>query len=97
MAKGTSVERQRRAFVPDEAWLAKQAREEILETDLPIIDPHHHLWDHLNNRHGAARLSPAMIDRHFPPHAKAWGGVGVPRRRRGHESAFEVSDPSVGL
>ena len=37
--------------MPDEAWLAKQAREEILEPDLPIIDPHHHLWDHLNNRY----------------------------------------------
>src|SRR4051795_5220302 len=27
-----------------EAWLA-QVREEILEPDLPIVDPHHHLWD----------------------------------------------------
>jgi L-fuconolactonase len=27
-----------------EAWLA-QLREEILEPDLPIVDPHHHLWD----------------------------------------------------
>ena len=27
-----------------EDWLAK-AREEILEPDLPIVDPHHHLWD----------------------------------------------------
>src|SRR5882762_8966856 len=25
-------------------WLAKRT-EEILEPDLPIIDPHHHLWD----------------------------------------------------
>jgi predicted TIM-barrel fold metal-dependent hydrolase len=30
-------------FVGDE-WLAKR-REEILEPELPIIDPHHHLWD----------------------------------------------------
>ena len=37
--------------MPDEAWLAKQAREAILEPDLPIIDPHHHLWDHLNHRY----------------------------------------------
>src|SRR6185503_12205743 len=28
-------------------WLAKW-HEEILEPDLPIVDPHHHLWD----RHG---------------------------------------------
>ena len=31
-------------FAIDEDWLAKR-REEILEPDLPIIDPHHHLWD----------------------------------------------------
>ncbi|WP_136636006.1 amidohydrolase family protein [Pseudooceanicola onchidii] len=30
----------------DEAWLAKLS-EEILDPDLPIIDPHHHLWDRL--------------------------------------------------
>ena len=27
-----------------EDWLAK-TREEILEPDLAIVDPHHHLWD----------------------------------------------------
>jgi predicted TIM-barrel fold metal-dependent hydrolase len=27
------------------AWLAKQPREAALEAELPIIDPHHHLWD----------------------------------------------------
>jgi L-fuconolactonase len=31
-------------FAIDETWLDKR-REEILEPDLPIIDPHHHLWD----------------------------------------------------
>ena len=51
MAKETTVERTRRAYVPDEAWLAKQVPEPILEPDLPIVDPHHHLWDHLNNRY----------------------------------------------
>ena len=40
-----TVERQRRSFVPDEAWLAKLPKEPILEPDLPIVDPHHHLWD----------------------------------------------------
>jgi L-fuconolactonase len=47
----TTVERQRRAFVPDAAWLAKQLQEPILEPELPIVDPHHHLWDHLNHRY----------------------------------------------
>ena len=27
------------------AWLAKRPSETALEPDLPIIDPHHHLWD----------------------------------------------------
>jgi L-fuconolactonase len=31
-------------------WLAKR-REEILEPDLPIVDPHHHLWDRPGNRY----------------------------------------------
>ena len=35
-----------RAILPssDPAWLAKR-QETILEPDLPIVDPHHHLWD----------------------------------------------------
>ena len=28
----------------DPAWLARY-REDVLEPDLPIVDPHHHLWD----------------------------------------------------
>lgn len=32
------------------AWL-NQVDEEILEPDLPICDPHHHLWDHPQNRY----------------------------------------------
>src|ERR1700750_357135 len=31
-------------------WLHK-VREEILEPELPIVDPHHHLWDRPNNRY----------------------------------------------
>jgi L-fuconolactonase len=34
--------------VVDEAWLA-QHREEIIEPELPIVDPHHHLWSHAGN------------------------------------------------
>ena len=33
-----------------EAWL-DQAREEIIEPALPIVDPHHHLWDHPGERY----------------------------------------------
>ena len=31
--------------IVDLAWLARTNEAEILEPDLPIIDPHHHLWD----------------------------------------------------
>jgi predicted TIM-barrel fold metal-dependent hydrolase len=31
-------------------WLALQ-REEIIEPGLPIVDAHHHLWDHAGNRY----------------------------------------------
>ena len=33
-----------------EDWLA-QVREEVLEPDLPICDPHHHLWDYPQGRY----------------------------------------------
>ncbi|MBD0272053.1 MAG: amidohydrolase family protein [Acetobacteraceae bacterium] len=33
-----------------QAWL-DQVREEILEPDLPIVDPHHHLWDRADERY----------------------------------------------
>ena len=26
-------------------FLTRETTEEVLEPDLPIIDPHHHLWD----------------------------------------------------
>jgi hypothetical protein len=35
---------------PIPAWLGKLT-EEILEPDLPIVDPHHHLWDHSGSRY----------------------------------------------
>jgi predicted TIM-barrel fold metal-dependent hydrolase len=28
-----------------EGWLAQESPEEVLEPGLPIVDPHHHLWD----------------------------------------------------
>ena len=34
-----------------ENWIAQETPEEVLEPDLPIIDPHHHLWD-LRNHNG---------------------------------------------
>jgi predicted TIM-barrel fold metal-dependent hydrolase len=40
----------------DEAWLS-QLREEIIEPELPIVDPHHHLW----SRAGSVYLLPELI------------------------------------
>ncbi len=42
---------------PDDAWLAL-VQEEILEPDLAIIDPHHHLW----MRNGYRYLMPELAD-----------------------------------
>src|SRR6266511_1959412 len=36
---------------PDEAWLAKQPPEPILEPELAIIDTHHHLWERRDHRY----------------------------------------------
>ncbi len=36
---------------PDEAWLAKLPPEPVLEPDIPIVDPHHHLWERPGNRY----------------------------------------------
>ena len=36
--------------LPNTVWLGKLT-EEILEPDLPIVDPHHHLWDHPGSRY----------------------------------------------
>jgi predicted TIM-barrel fold metal-dependent hydrolase len=35
----------------DDGWLAQEAREDILEPDLPIVDPHHHLWQRGDHRY----------------------------------------------
>tara|TARA_X000000368_G_scaffold371736_1_gene321671 strand:+ start:93 stop:1103 length:1011 start_codon:yes stop_codon:yes gene_type:complete len=36
-----------------ENWIAKETPESVIEPDLPIVDPHHHLWDlRRNNQMG---------------------------------------------
>ncbi len=42
---------------PNPAWLARRA-EPIIDPDLPIIDPHHHLW----SRHGDYFLDELLAD-----------------------------------
>jgi len=41
---------------PDIAWLAKHV-EEILEPEIPIIDPHHHIWNQEGNPYSIDDLS----------------------------------------
>jgi len=49
MAKTTGTLEERMHTVSAE-WLAK-SEEPVLEPDLPIVDPHHHLWDFRNSRY----------------------------------------------
>jgi predicted TIM-barrel fold metal-dependent hydrolase len=48
MAPTTAPPRQQwqfgRIYPPDEAWLGTAPAEAILEPELPIVDPHHHMW-----------------------------------------------------
>lgn len=46
-----------RIAVPDDDWLALQADEEVLLPDLPIIDPHHHLWEYPGYRYLVSEFS----------------------------------------
>ncbi|QQS14919.1 MAG: amidohydrolase family protein [Rhodospirillales bacterium] len=36
--------------MPDDAWVARRV-ETALEPELPIVDPHHHLWERSNHRY----------------------------------------------
>jgi len=47
----------------NEAWLAQQ-REEIIEAELPIVDPHHHLWSHTGNVYLFAELLADLASGH---------------------------------
>jgi hypothetical protein len=49
--------------LPNPEWLGKLT-EEILEPDLPIVDPHHHLWDHPGGRHLLLCFSEKAAGRH---------------------------------
>ena len=44
-------------------WLAK-VKEEALEPELPIIDPHHHLWDHPTSRYELDEIMADIAEGH---------------------------------
>jgi L-fuconolactonase len=62
-------------------WLA-QAQEPILEPDRPIIDSHHHLWDHPGNRYLLPELL-ADIDSGHNIHSTIYAECGVMQRTDG--------------
>ncbi len=45
-----------RIYTPEEAWLATAPVEPILDPELPIVDPHHHLWQRADHRYLLAEL-----------------------------------------
>lgn len=49
--------------LPDATWLALR-QEPILEPDLPIVDAHHHLWDHAGNEYLLDELLADMASGH---------------------------------
>lgn len=50
MSKDGASQLESRIPAPNAEWLA-QIHEEILEPELPIVDPHHHLWDMAGRRY----------------------------------------------
>ena len=48
---------------PNAAWLAQHV-EEIIEPEIPIIDPHHHIWDQPENKYGLDDLSADLATGH---------------------------------
>jgi predicted TIM-barrel fold metal-dependent hydrolase len=52
------AEAPRNVVPPDPARLARQAPEEILDPDRPIVDAHHHLWDRADHRY----LLPELLE-----------------------------------
>lgn len=84
-------------FPPDEQWLAKQAEEEILLPDLPIVDPHHHLWDHPGHRYLVEELTRDIQSGHnivgtvYVEAMSAYRASGPPESRPVGETDFVVA------
>lgn len=47
----------------DDTWLGRRV-EEVLDPDLRIVDPHHHLWDHAHHRYMMPELLRDLTDGH---------------------------------
>ena len=49
---------------PNDAWLAEQPREAVLDPSLPIIDTHHHFWDRRDHRYLLDQLNADLATGH---------------------------------
>ena len=49
---------------PNDAWLAEQPREAVLDPGLPIIDTHHHFWDRPDHRYLLDQLNADLATGH---------------------------------
>jgi len=84
------------AGAPDrlDAWLARAAPEPILEPDLPIVDPHHHLWDRGGHRYLAEELRAdleaghAIVATGYVECLSGYRSEGPPELRPAGETAF---------
>ena len=54
----------RTVAAPNDAWLAEQPREAVLDPALPIIDTHHHFWDRSDHRYLLAELNADLATGH---------------------------------
>jgi L-fuconolactonase len=60
---GLEVTGQYRYPLPDPVWLAKSS-EDVIDADLPIIDPHHHLWIDGNSPYLLEEFAADIADGH---------------------------------
>ena len=62
-------------YTPDEAWLAAAADESVLEPDLPIVDPHHHLWQRGDHRYFLDELLADLNTGHNSSQPCSWNAA----------------------
>jgi L-fuconolactonase len=84
---------------PNDAWLAKQPPEAILDPELPIIDTHHHLWDRPDHRYLLDELLADLATGHnivatmFLECRSMYRAAGPPEMRPVGETEFVAASP----
>src|ERR1051325_12166316 len=92
---------------PDETWLGAAAEEPVLDPDLPIVDPHHHLWQRGDHRYLLDELLADLNTGHNivatvflecrSMYRAANAGSGRAEYRRGSDRHSRRSRPRPGL